>query len=241
MVDFGEEKGTIKANNLKNMGSYFIYPEKLQSQKNLYDFLDYPPFRIRPWMYLGTPYISTLRTFINWFLTAEGLYCIESKKTFPDFWYFHEFVKVKYNWTGSTAWWNGIILDECKWDEKLAFDTFFTLFDEFKKIYIEEILYCTLQEKNLDFHIKNTQRRRFYNNAWWPAYHKALSVYIFKCSHNFWYVYWILDERWFNEQNCEMPKSIDSIKDEVTKEFWSWLKWKKYKWNIDYFLHNKLK
>ena len=90
-------------------------------------------------MYLDSKSITALWHFIYGYQGAksEMLKPEERTKTSPfplDFWYFHEFVKVKLGAYSSVPGWRNIILEECGGDEAKGLEMFFSLYDEFERI-----------------------------------------------------------------------------------------------------------
>lgn len=87
-------------------------------------------------MYLGSNSIKPLMHFIDGYKFAQiELGNNNDREVFPlDFWYFHEFVKVKLGFSSSVPGWCNLILQSCNGDEKKALEKFFVLYDEFEQL-----------------------------------------------------------------------------------------------------------
>lgn len=143
--------------------------------------------RRRPGMFLGSNSITALMHFINGYRFAERETAGNSEKTseprlFPlDFWFFHEFAKIKLGFHSSVAGWRNLILETCDGDEKKALEMFFTLFDEFEQIRPVRYWKAVLSAENIAYNDEcqhcykmegtdNTKRK--------PIYDKPLAAYI---------------------------------------------------------------
>lgn len=97
--------------------------------------------RERPAIWLGKKSITLVNVFLWGYEAAERDYNIKiksKKQLLPlDWWFMHEFTKIKCHEYESTAGWCNIILNHCGGDEKLAFDKFYEFFDEFKSLKIK--------------------------------------------------------------------------------------------------------
>lgn len=114
------------------------------------DFLG--ALRKRPPMFIRKKYITYLETLINGYLMGKRDAKIYCTRLFPlDFWFMHEFVRIKYNEESSTAGWCNIILNNCDNDEEKAFDRFFEVYDEFKQLRMTECIKYVLTENNIEY------------------------------------------------------------------------------------------
>ncbi len=109
--------------------------------------------RKRVGMYIGEEDIRYLRCFLDGYQAAqcETIRKIETLIPLP-FWFFHEFVAIKYNYNESTAGWANIILNENNNDPKQSVTVFYDLFDSFKTISIKCCEKAILNQHNIDFH-----------------------------------------------------------------------------------------
>jgi hypothetical protein len=99
------------------------------SDKYLFEILDYEGFRTHIKMYMLSKKIHTLATYIEG--ARHGISkCIKEPDNFMKF---HDWVADYYDLEHSSAGWPNIILKESGGDEEKAVDTFFQLYDEFKK------------------------------------------------------------------------------------------------------------
>ncbi len=118
--------------------------------KTFDDFLD--AVRGRPLMFIRKKYITYLETLIRGYCMGRGDSGIYCTRLFPlDFWFIHEFVRIKYNEESSTAGWCNIILNNCGNDEEKAFDRFFEVYDEFKQLCMTECVKYVLAKDNIDY------------------------------------------------------------------------------------------
>lgn len=134
-------------------------------------------------MFLGSNGITPLVHFINGYLFAKRE--SEDNKNsalFPlDFWYFHEFVKVKLGFSSSVPGWRNLILETCGGDEKKALEMFFALYDEFEQICPVKYWKAALTAENIEY---NNNCRHCYrmvgadHNEREPIYDNPLAVYI---------------------------------------------------------------
>lgn len=139
--------------------------------------------RRRPGMYLGSNSITPLMHFIDGYKFAQNeLGKDKNSEIFPlDFWYFHEFVKVKLGFSSSVAGWCNLILQSCNGDEKKALEMFFTLYDEFEQIRPVKYWKAVLTAENIEY---NNSCRHCYrmtgedHEEREPIYDKPLFAYI---------------------------------------------------------------
>lgn len=152
---------------------------------SVYDLIE--TVRVRPGMYLGSNSVTALMHFINGYRFAELEAAAKSEEhakptLFPlDFWYFHEFTKVKLGFSSSVAGWRNLILETCGGDEKKALEMFFTLFDEFEQIRPVRYWKAVLSAENIAY---NDGCRHCYrmtgadHSERKPIYDKPLAAYI---------------------------------------------------------------
>lgn len=100
--------------------------------KSIYDLFDLEQFRKRPAMYMGSGSITVLRTYVHGYFYAIDANDIEIEDPVR-FEEFHDWVADYFGWRESTAGWANIILHECDGDEQGGLQTFFELYDQFKK------------------------------------------------------------------------------------------------------------
>lgn len=134
-------------------------------------------------MYLGSNSITPLMHFINGYKFAQiELGNNNDREVFPlDFWYFHEFAKVKLGFSSSVPGWCNLILQSCDGDEKKALEMFFTLYDEFEQIRPVKYWKAILSAENIEY---NNSCRHCYrvkgadHDEREPIYDKPLAAYI---------------------------------------------------------------
>lgn len=102
----------------------------MSNVKNLYSYLDLIKLKIG--MYIGEKSLSALYFHIIGYQAACHTKEIHEKLE-PNFNLFHDFVANYYLRSESTAGWRNIILAECYGDEEVALETFFALFEDFRK------------------------------------------------------------------------------------------------------------
>ncbi len=110
--------------------------------------------RMRPAMWLGSLNISTLRTYIEGYHHALIDLEVNKNKTktalFPlDFWFMHEFSKIKTNSYESTSGLANLILKKCDGDQKAALERFYKYLDEFRSLKAVSIKKAKLTEENI--------------------------------------------------------------------------------------------
>ncbi|WP_433814822.1 hypothetical protein [Flavobacterium johnsoniae] len=98
--------------------------------ENLYKYID--SIKTKTAMYIGERSLSALYFYINGYQAACVIKGIDEKLE-PSFDLFHDFTADYYLRGESTAGWKNIILAECFGNEEQALDTFFVLFDDFRK------------------------------------------------------------------------------------------------------------
>lgn len=144
--------------------------------------------RRRPGMFLGSNSITPLMHFINGYLFAEREAAAAKpekrakSELFPlDFWYFHEFAKIKVGAHSSVPGWRNLILEACGGDEKKGLETFFTMYDEFEQLRPVRYWKAVLTAENIAY---NDDCRHCYRmkdphgTERQPIYNKPLAAYI---------------------------------------------------------------
>lgn len=189
---------------------------------SIYELIDL--IKVRPGMYIGDNKISTLYTFLGGYQFASMVHNIEDEKVFPPFWYFHDWVKEKFNWFESTAGWKNIILEENNFDEEKALMDFFRIIDEFRKLQPIRMQRAVIEKSNIDFHHSGDCTVKFGDGK--PIYEKADQVFLIEFSHNFGFSYFIK----FNYETIglewtERFKSELAAKDKTEKLFGTGLRW----------------
>lgn len=139
------------------------------------------------------------------------------------FWYFHDWISDYYSWGESTAGWRHIILEECKGDEVEAFDVFFQLLEEFKKVNILSVHTAELQDDHKNFHQSVDCQIKSLDNA--PVWQNPKFVSILEFSHNFGWSFIVdpienLGLEWRDRFNTETE-----IKSKLQEYFGNDLKW----------------
>lgn len=143
--------------------------------------------RVRPGMYLGSNSITALMHFINGYRFAEReTEGFSSQSPVPslfplDFWFFHEFAKIKLGFSSSVPGWRNLILEACGGDEKKALETFFPMFDEFENIRPVRYWKAVLTAENVAYNdnCEHCYRMTGADNAErQPIYNKPLAAYI---------------------------------------------------------------
>lgn len=144
------------------------------------DILD--AIKKRPLMCIRKKHITYLETLINGYFMGKKDY---RTHLFPlDFRFMHEFAKVKYHESSSTAGWCNIILKNCDGDEEKAFDRFFELYDEFKQLRMTECAKYVLTESNIDY---NNSMKHGYSvsaHSKEPIFSKPIAVYLIHLTNN---------------------------------------------------------
>ncbi len=110
--------------------------------------------RKRPGMWLGTSDINVLKTYIDGYCNALmdlDVYAAKPQTSlFPlDFWFMHEFSKIKTNSYESTSGWANLILKECGGNPKIALERFFEYLDEFCSLKAVSMKKAILTEENI--------------------------------------------------------------------------------------------
>ncbi len=118
----------------------------------IYQMLD--QIRKRPAMWLGALSICNLRTYLDGYHHALIDLEVSKNKTktalFPlDFWFMHEFSKIKTNSYESTSGWANLILEKCGGDQKAALEQFYKYLDEFRSLKAVNMKKAVLTEENI--------------------------------------------------------------------------------------------
>ncbi|MEP1305938.1 MAG: hypothetical protein ABJK11_16225 [Balneola sp.] len=155
--------------------------------ENIFELIEL--IKKRPGLYIADSNITSIQNFIYGYDLACLVNNIEHKNVFPLFWYFHEWIKEKYNWSSSTAGWKNIILQENNNDEIKSLDVFFAQIEEFKKLHPISIEYIELTKENLEFNNSENCKMKTYNPKTklfdLPIYTKADRVFLVEHSHDF--------------------------------------------------------
>lgn len=140
-------------------------------------------------MYIGANSISALDFFLAGYRFAkweaegfENHAKSPARSLFPlDFWYFHEFAKIKTGAHRSVPGWRNLILEACGGDEKKGLEMFFTLYDEFEQLRPIQYWKAVLTAENIAY---NDDCRHCYRmkdphgTERQPIYNKPLAAYI---------------------------------------------------------------
>ncbi|MDE7229385.1 MAG: hypothetical protein K2N56_02790 [Oscillospiraceae bacterium] len=155
---------------------------------NIHDLVQ--RIRVRTPMYIGANSISALHFFLNGYnfakWEAEGFENHAKNdpaySLFPlDFWYFHEFAKIKVGAYSSVPGWRNLILKACGGDEKKGLETFFTMYDEFEQLSPVRYWKAVLTAENIAY---NDDCQHCYRMSGTdetkrePVYTKPLAAYI---------------------------------------------------------------
>lgn len=141
-------------------------------------------------LYIGEKSITRLYAFLIGYAAAEHDYGLTENveprnSLLPlNWWFMHEFAKIKCGEEESTSGWCEMILCYCNGDESAALDKFFEIFDEFKSLKMTNGKKAVLSTEN-----------RYYNNSMEhcckkiagkaePCYKNPIAVYICKLSSN---------------------------------------------------------
>lgn len=118
---------------------------------NIYKLIE--EMRAHPGLYLGTPHISTLRSFLDGYQMALHDFNIKEipKDTLLPlpFDLFHDYVALKFDYYESTSGWCNMILDQTAYNEENGWDLFHKLLDEFKQLYISQCFSADLNNSNI--------------------------------------------------------------------------------------------
>lgn len=144
--------------------------------------------RERPGMWLGRKSISLLNVFLSGYRAAEMDYNIRTEQRqqlLPlNWWFMHEFSKIKCNEYESTAGWCNIILNHCGGDEKAALDKFYEFFDEFKSLKMVNGRKAVLSRENIYYNDSMEHCRHEYIDRIESSYKNPIAVYIAELSGN---------------------------------------------------------
>lgn len=105
-------------------------------------------------LYIGEKSITRLYVFLIGYATAEHDYGLTenaepSNSLLPlNWWFMHEFAKIKCGEKESTSGWCEMILCYCNGDESAALDKFFEIFDEFKSLKLINVKKAVLSTEN---------------------------------------------------------------------------------------------
>lgn len=154
---------------------------------NIHDLVQ--KIRVRTPMYIGANSLSALHFFLNGYQfakrEAEGFdnhAKSPAQPLFPlDFWYFHEFAKIKVGAHSSVPGWRNLILEACGGDEKKGLETFFTLYDEFERIRPVRYWKAVLTAENIAYNddCQHCYKMKDVNSSErQPIYNKPLAAYI---------------------------------------------------------------
>lgn len=164
------------------MASYLI-----EKPYNLYKILWL--IEKRPGMYIGTNNLSALHQFINAYTFCANMHDIQEEKIFPPFYYFHEFIRKKYNWFESTSGWCNMILKENNDNEEEALADFFTTIKVFQSLESISIKKVKLTQENI---INNENKGSRYGTGE-LVYKNPQEIYLVEYSQNFGFAYFVID------------------------------------------------
>lgn len=186
-------------------------------------------------MYTGDSRISTFIGFLYGYQMSIWQHKIEETSSFPHFWYFHEWAMFKYNWRESTAGWKNIILTECGYNEELALDTFFKLFDEFKELRPVVIEKTQITERNLAFHHSDECPIKCSDQEMniFPLHNRAEGVLLVEFSHNFGFSFFVIaNNRITGTDWMKRYKNSTEAKEQIEKMFGKIESWDKLSGNL---------
>ncbi|UKN00204.1 hypothetical protein K6119_10715 [Paracrocinitomix mangrovi] len=202
-------------------------PVKSISVKNIYEVLSY--IRKRP------SFVDSNITHLWYYLEGYHFSSItkntDSYEVFPQFWYFHEFVKEHYNRNESTAGWKNIILRENDGDNEKSFSVFFELLEEFKKLYVESIKVAQLSEENIKFHHSDECEFKRGDNL--PIWNEPKEVYLIEYSNSFGWSLIIKPSENFPNEWSTRYSSEEEAKDKVKGYFGDYLQWEACRGNLN--------
>ncbi len=143
--------------------------------------------RERPGFWLGKKSITLMNVFLYGYWIAERDYNIrdeQRQQLFPlNWWFMHEFAKIKCNEYESTAGWCNIILNHCG-DEEAALDKFYEFFDEFRSLKMVSGRKAVLSRENIYYNDSMEHCRHEYIDRIEPCYKNPIAVYIAELSGN---------------------------------------------------------
>jgi hypothetical protein len=148
----------------------------------------------RPGMYFGNQNTITGLEFL-----LHGFDQNTNVQSLPPFHYFNYWTKKKLNKFGSTYTWRVAILETCKNDERLAFEKFYELLDEFLLLKPISITKTFLTEDNFSFYYNkdnSNKNRRIIgvDNKYIldPAPYEIKLVEFDYCTHSYHYDYYFV-------------------------------------------------
>ena len=153
----------------------------------LYQMLE--RIRRRPGIWIGTPDINKLKIYIDGYRQAlmdAGIYAGKSQSSlFPlDFWFMHEFSKIKTHSYESTSGWANLILEECGGNHQKALERFYEYLDEFCSLRAVGMRKAILTEENILAHDKMVYSYSRVGMSKTPIYDSPKAVYIIELSRN---------------------------------------------------------
>lgn len=155
-------------------------------------------------MFIGNKKISTLRSFTDGFLHAEGAHhwVEDHPALFPlPFHFFHEYVRIKLGYSSSTCGWNNMILEGNKGDEEKSLNVFFHMHEEFLNIKMLDCESAVLTEENKQFHIydryapKRVTFDEHGNELRGPCFTDPEQIYVIKLSDQLGYLKMIITKK----------------------------------------------
>lgn len=163
------------------------------------DFLD--AIKKRPLAFIRKKYITYLETLINGYFIGRRASQIYSTRLFPlDFWFMHEFARIKYNESSSCMGWCSIILNNCNGDKETAFDRFFEIYDEFRQLRMTECVKYALTEDNIDYNNSMEHCCSMSADGKKPVFSNPLAVYLAELTDN---TGWIMVVETYNQIKSE--------------------------------------
>ncbi len=141
-------------------------------------------------LYIGEKSITRLYAFLTGYATAEHDYGLTenaepSNSLLPlNWWFMHEFAKIKCGEKESTSGWCEMILRYCNGDESVALDRFFELFDEFKSLKMANGKKAVLNAENRYYNSSMKHCHKEVAGKAEPCYKNPIAVYICKLSGN---------------------------------------------------------
>jgi len=182
----------------------------------------------RPGMYFGAQITLTSLEYLLF-----GFDLKTNVESLPPFQYFNNWVKHKLNKFGSNYNWKVAILGACNNDEKLAFDKFYELLDEFFMLKPKSITSTLLTEDNFEFYYNKGNSNKSYRligtdnkRILQPSPYQIKLVEFDYCTHSYHYdYYFVVGDKDKGNYHQQFDSLIQSKK--IYKGKYGELKWQK--------------
>jgi len=155
----------------------------------IYDIMD--GVRERPALFMGSKSITALKNFLDGAVYTSHILGIDDGYNYFSpipFRFFNDYVAQYYNYFESTSGWMNMILYKNNGEEKVSFDTFYTLLDNFRSITISKIQKCVLTQEQINYHTEyEYASKRLLNkgcNRIEPLFIDPKAIYLIELSNN---------------------------------------------------------